>query len=1052
MHNILLKIISSTTTMGLLLVSFAISMAIGTFIENDYGTAAAKNIIYESWWFEFIMLFLILNFIYNINRYKLYKKEKIPVLIFHLSFILIFIGGAISRYIGIEGSMHVREGEFSNQIITDKCYFQLKIDNHKNPKVFYDINYQFSPITKKFKKTYNYENKKIEFTLLNYIPRSKDSIKRDDNKNKILEIIVIENNQPKKYFLNEQQYIHINGNNIGYHVINKKFTGINLFENEHGKLCITSDKIRHYYRSKRFKKKFIIVPNSFDDKIYFKQLYSFGNTKFIILNPPKKGILVHYPGDKEKDSANLDLITMQIKSNQTCKVIEFKGGKKNINTTIKKNINGIIMNIKYGPKIIQIPFYIKLRDFQIQKYPGSNFPSSYSSKITVIDSINHNIFNYKIFMNHILNYNGFRFFQSSFDSDEKGTILSVNHDFIGTTITYIGYFFLFLGMFITFFWKKTRFWNLNQKLITINTSKKIITCFLLIISYCVFSYTDNSLNKNDNIDTHKIISQYKFNKNHIEKFGKILVQDFQGRIIPTNTLAVNILKKLIKKNHFYSMSANEWFLAISIDPLNWIKAPIIKISNKVSPNLLKKINVDVNYHTNLINLFPLNHLSEPYFILENEFKKAFQKKASNRNNDDHEIIAINEKAIIIQNLITNKYMRFIPVKNDPNNLWTSWINDNFQINQNAKKLIIPYLRAVYKANYTNNWQDADKKLIKIINYQKIWGQKIIPKEIKITAEIFYNKINIFYYLMIIYGSISVLLITFSFIEILNKHKKHIKYITNILLYSVILTFTIHLFALTLRWYIAEHPPWSNGYEAIIFISWIGVLSGLLLYKNRNIFIPALGCLMAFILLGFAHGSSELDPQITTLAPVLKSYWLLIHVAIITSSYGFFGLSALIGIVVLFIFIISHFSNSNNIVEELSIINELSMNIGLFLLTIGTFLGAIWANESWGRYWSWDPKETWALISIIIYTFVLHSHLIPLLKGYFAFNFMSLIAFSSIIMTYFGVNYYLSGLHSYAAGDPIPIPNWIYYTLFFITILSIIAYTSFLNNFNKHVRS
>jgi cytochrome c-type biogenesis protein CcsB len=251
--------------------------------------------------------------------------------------------------------------------------------------------------------------------------------------------------------------------------------------------------------------------------------------------------------------------------------------------------------------------------------------------------------------------------------------------------------------------------------------------------------------------------------------------------------------------------------------------------------------------------------------------------------------------------------------------------------------------------------------------------------------------------------------------------------------------------LGVRWYISGHEPWSNGYEAVLFISWIGVLSGLLMYRNSNAFIPAAGCLIAVILMGFAHGGSQMNPQITMLVPVLKSYWLMIHVAIITSSYGFFGLSALIGTVVLILFIIDSDKISAKVkasVTELAIVNEMSLTIGLFLLTVGTFLGGIWANESWGRYWSWDPKETWAFISVIVYAFILHTRLIPGLRSKYLFNLLSLVGFSTIIMTYFGVNYYLTGLHSYAQGDPVPIPSWVYITLvsvFGLAVLSFVRY-------------
>ena len=190
------------------------------------------------------------------------------------------------------------------------------------------------------------------------------------------------------------------------------------------------------------------------------------------------------------------------------------------------------------------------------------------------------------------------------------------------------------------------------------------------------------------------------------------------------------------------------------------------------------------------------------------------------------------------------------------------------------------------------------------------------------------------------------------------------------------------------------------------------------------------------------GMNWMDPEITNLVPVLKSYWLIIHVAIITASYGFLGLGALLGFLNLVIFIMKSKKNYKRLeltVKELSIVIEMTLIIGLFMLTIGTFLGGVWANESWGRYWGWDPKETWALATVLFYSFVVHMRMIPGLRGNFAFSFASLISYGFVIMTYFGVNYYLSGLHSYAAGDPVPVPSFIYYTVAIVIIVAVVAY-------------
>src|SRR5659263_180783 len=191
--------------------------------------------------------------------------------------------------------------------------------------------------------------------------------------------------------------------------------------------------------------------------------------------------------------------------------------------------------------------------------------------------------------------------------------------------------------------------------------------------------------------------------------------------------------------------------------------------------------------------------------------------------------------------------------------------------------------------------------------------------------------------------------------------------------------------------------------------------------------------------------SFMDPEITNLVPVLKSYWLTLHVSVITGSYGFLGLGAILGLITLILLSLSNVSNREriaNTIDELTVINFKTLTLGLYFLTIGTFLGAVWANESWGRYWGWDPKETWSLITIVIYTLVTHSRMIPGLKNVYAFNLLSLFAFSSVLMTYFGVNYYLSGLHSYAGGDSVPVPVFVYIAVIVLVSLSVIAYMKY----------
>jgi cytochrome c-type biogenesis protein CcsB len=243
----------------------------------------------------------------------------------------------------------------------------------------------------------------------------------------------------------------------------------------------------------------------------------------------------------------------------------------------------------------------------------------------------------------------------------------------------------------------------------------------------------------------------------------------------------------------------------------------------------------------------------------------------------------------------------------------------------------------------------------------------------------------------------------------------------------------------IRWYISGHAPWSNAYESIVFIAASTVLAGLILAR-KSPFALAGTALLAGITMGVAH-MNFINPEITNLVPVLKSYWLMIHVATIISGDGFLGLGSMLSLMVLILFIIRGKNGSANIdrsIKELTNLSEMGLIIGLMLMTVGNFLGGVWANESWGRYWGWDSKETWAAVTILIYAAVLHMRFIPKLNDTFLYNVAATWAYSTVLMTYFGVNYYLSGLHSYAAGDPIPIPMWVYYAVAGLFVLTLLA--------------
>ncbi|PTT75585.1 MULTISPECIES: cytochrome c biogenesis protein [unclassified Chryseobacterium] len=1069
-------ILISTRTMAVLLLVYAFAMAYATFLENDYGTPTAKALIYEAKWFELIMFLLILNFIGNIGRYRLWKREKWPVLVFHLAFILIFIGGAITRYISFEGTMHIREGETSNEIVTDKNFLKVQIEEKGDVLDYKDIPYLMSPLHKDLEATYDFHGKQVKVVAKEYVQRKKDSLLADPNGAEYLHLVSTGQTGRQNIFIKPGETKSINGTLVTF---NRAIEGAVEFKNEGGKLFIKTP-VDASYMTMATQATGTTVKDEFQP-LALRSLYSINELKLVVPEGLKKGKLMAIEGDRKKDQNVPDMLTVELQGPKTKQLVDLSVEKGNPNAYKQVTMDGLNIMIGFGPKIYNTPFSLKLDDFIMETYPGSSSPSAYESRIKIIDEGKQTPF--KIYMNHVLNHKGYRFFQSSFDPDRMGTVLSVNHDYWGTLISYIGYTFLFGGMFFMFFWKGTHFWKLNKMLKDVN-KKKAAAVILLLLSFGLNAQkiethgtTDGSREhihvEGDNhshaqssetlkpqgaqpftkmkvVSADEIIARNKISAEHADKFGYLLVQNFEGRIVPINTEALDVLRKLYKKDEFKgtdgkSLTANQWFLSVNIDTPSWTMVPMIKVGTKGGDELKNKTKADEDGYTSLMNLFPADANGNLRYILESDYNTAFRKKPAEQTNYDKEVIAVNERVQIFNEFFSGQFMRIVPVKNDANHTWHSWLDQKMEPDMESQQVMGPYFAEVLQAQQSGNWSKADAQLAKLSEYQQKWGKAVVPAKSKVDLEVFMNKVNINFKLLIFYTLIGGLLLILGFVELF-KPKKVLNKAIKVIIVLGIVGYLFHFLGLVARWYISGHAPWSNGYEAIIFISWVGITAGLLLYRNSNALIPAAGFMVAVIMMGFAHGGSALDPQITPLVPVLKSYWLIVHVAIITSSYGFFALSMIIAVISLVFYIISNKEtyklHHDTTLKELVIVSEMSLTIGLFALTVGNFLGGIWANESWGRYWSWDPKETWAFISIMVYAFVLHMRLVPGLRSRWAFHVATMFAFCSMVMTYFGVNYYLSGLHSYAAGDPVPVPAWVYIGLATMALLSAASYYKF----------
>lgn len=740
---------------------------------------------------------------------------------------------------------------------------------------------------------------------------------------------------------------------------------------------------------------------------------------------------------EKKEQAKMGLLTVDVTLNGKKETIRLPGLSGQLGVPRDLIFDKYTVTLEYGSKFIDLPFAIRLNEFQLERYPGSMAPSSYASEVTVIKD--DKTYDYRIFMNRTLNEGNFLFFQSSYFPDETGTVLSVNND-PGKWPTYFGYFLLTLGLFLNFFDKKSRFRKLTKFVANKNLAMFILTLALLSTQNLKANESNNTTSPQEVDDiTMRVDYLNKFkdeSKVTADKFGHLVVQSSGGRMKPLATLNREIVQKLSGKSSFMGMDANQIVLGMITRPDIWKDVKIIKIN---TPKLKKFLGVpESEKYISFSEAFG----EKNDYLLAKESEKALLTKPIERGTYEKDIIKVDEKLNIIYSVFNGALLNIFPKVYDEQSVddnfkWYSPIEAMQEFSGQNQAAIGSVVRGLFNSTMDFDWNSANNYIDMIALYQDKVGTDIKPTASKINAEIVFNKLDIFFNLTLAYVLLGFIMVVLAFVVIFKPEFKPAK-TTKIIFAILSILFAIQTFGMGYRWYLSGHAPWSDIYETLIYISWSAIFAGVIFFRNSLLALGA-ATIIAGIFMFTAH-LTDVDPQITSLVPVLKSYWLTIHVSILTASYGFFGLSAILGFLTLIMFIFrKNRPHLDDVVRHVSAINEISLIIGLACITIGNFLGGVWANESWGRYWGWDPKETWAYVSIVVYALVIHLRFVKSLNTPYVLATASLLAFSSIMMTYLGVNFYLSGMHSYATGDPVPIPMWAYLTVATAFAAIILAY-------------
>ena len=1022
----------SMKTMLFLTFVFAAASAVATFIENDFGTETAWAVVYGTRWFEIVMLLLAINLTGNIFRYKMYRKEKWPALLFHTGFLIILLGAAVSRYMGYEGTMHIREGMTQNRITSSESYLQVSA-RKDNAKAYAEKKLLMSKITPNdFTLQGMLADKPFTVRFKAYYPSAHKTIVEDPSGMPMANLVVVASGkQPQNITLKAQERYETGMMDI---TLNAPATDnapeLQIYTRD-GKFYFKSP-VKGTWTKMADQSTGTIEPGK-EYPLETRRMYDFGAIKLVpkALYPKARVAVIkgkETAGGRNMKTAQKQALVVEVTYNGETKEVPLMGfGRGSQGFAENITVGGAQFHLVWGAKTITLPFTIKLKDFQLERYPGSMSPASYASEVVLIDKERGVEMPYRIYMNHVLDYRHYRFFQASYDMDEGGTVLSVNND-PGKNPTYIGYLMLAIGLLLNLLNPKSRF----RKLARAVTKDVAVKLALIMVVAATFSGTPVMADEEAAL---KIARSY--DKAHAEKFGDLLLQTVDGRITPIDTFATDIMHKLHKSTTVDGLTPSQVLLGMITAPQAWQEIRMIKVKHDKIKKVLG-LSRDQKYAS--FNDFFDNTKPQGSYKLGKYIEEASRKRPIQRNEFDRSVIKTDEKLNIMYMVFTGDLMKIVPKVGDPNNTWypvkeaiTKFDPKDAQM---IRLLFINYFGAIDEARKSGDWSKADEALKFIQTYQHKAGAAVIPPASRLKAEKFFKRYSITNKLIPIYFLAGILLLGIMFYKIVRPEAK-VRTLAKVVTGAFYLAFALHTFVLAARWYIGGHAPWSNAYEAMLYVSWAMALSGVV-FARFSIMVPALTSIIAGSTLA-ATFFNEMNPQITNLVPVLKSYWLNIHVSVITASYGFLALSAMLGLFTLILFMMRgknpHIDKS---IVEATRINEMTAIIGLSMLTVGNFLGGVWANESWGRYWSWDPKETWAWISILVYTIVLHVRFIPAVKKHYTYHlaWMSTVAFASIVMTFLGVNYYLSGMHSYAAGEPVPVPKYLY--LIIATVLLIIA--------------
>ncbi|KPL22401.1 MAG: hypothetical protein AMS23_07980, partial [Bacteroides sp. SM1_62] len=739
-----INIFFSFRIMGLILVSLAVSIAVATFIENDFGSETARSHIYHATWFELLFLLGIINLLGSMIIYRVIRKSKLTILVFHLSFILILVGAAITRYLGFTGIIHIREGQNSSTVISDEAYLRVQVLENdatslasrpvflseiRNSSNMLKVPAKSSPLTVQY---------------LDHLSQARPTVRGIHGGDPAM-ILVTSSATGRDYYAflgKESKWI---GGQL-FHFNKEASDGIRIRMDGDSLAFLAPYPVSLFSMADQSKKD--MAANTWHP-FHPMSVYAFGTVSLVLLEYEREGeVLAMKTSDVEGSGSTA--LSLRLTAGSASRNITVWGGKGMSGEPRQVSVGPKEVLVSFGSISRVLPFSLALEDFILERYPGSDSPSSFESLVRIEDQERGLRDTRRIYMNHILSYRGYRFYQSSYDTDEKGTVLSVNRDRPGTNVTYTGYALLFLGILLSLFNPNSRFRKLGRQLAETGIPGKMAMIVLAVgMGLCMTGIPAGAQDLQEK-------QEHEIHALHARAFGELLVQDYQGRVKPLNTLASEVLRKVARKTRLNGMNPEQVMLGMMADPIKWQTIPMVKVSH---PGIAEILNIE-GKHASFLQFFDPD--KERSYLIGEQVGDAHRKKSSERSKFDTEILRVDERMNICYMVYSGNLLRILPDRDDPYQTWHSpntiqsvYTGEDSLFAVNITQL---YLEGVREGIETGDWQKADEYLGYLKVFQERMGAGIMPSKGRQKAEMLYNRINLFDRLARFYLAIGITLL------------------------------------------------------------------------------------------------------------------------------------------------------------------------------------------------------------------------------------------------------------------------------------------------------